>query len=95
MSYLLDYARSGTGLGKSFSRATPRTLIISTAVTIALAVLFAGLSAVIILVLVAVSVYIISAYFKKKLGGVTGDIFGFQSEIAGLLFMLLALTTIN
>jgi adenosylcobinamide-GDP ribazoletransferase len=95
MSFLSDYARTGSGLGKPFSRATPRTLIISSSVTIILALLFAGPGALIMLVLVAVAVYIISLYFKKKLGGVTGDIFGFQSEIAGLLFLLLALASIN
>lgn len=95
MSFLSDYARSGTGLGKHFSRVTERTLIVATAITVALALLFVGLSALVMLVLVAVAIYLISAYFKKKLGGVTGDIFGFQSEVAGLLFMLLALVSIN
>jgi adenosylcobinamide-GDP ribazoletransferase len=91
MSFLSDYARTGPGLGKSFSRVTERTLIIATAITVVLALVFAGLSAIVMLILVAVSIFLISSYFKKKLGGVTGDIFGFQSEVAGLIFMLLAL----
>ncbi len=95
MSFLSDYARSGSGLGKSFSRVTERTLIIATAITVALALIFVGLSALFMLVLVALAIFLMSLYFKKKLGGVTGDIFGFQSEIAGLLFMLLALISIN
>ncbi len=95
MSFLSDYARTGSGLGKPFSRVTARTLTIATAITIALALLFVGLSALVMLVLVALAIYLISVYFKKKLGGVTGDIFGFQSEVAGLFFMLLALISIN
>lgn len=95
MSFLSNYARDGSGLGQLFSKAPLRTLIIATAITAAPALILLGPKALIMLAFVALTIYITSLYFKRKLGGVTGDIFGFQSEIAGLIFMLLALVSIN
>jgi adenosylcobinamide-GDP ribazoletransferase len=95
MSFLSNYAREGDGLGRSFSKVSPKTLITATIITAVPALLLLGARGLIMLAFVALTIYITSLYFKKKLGGVTGDIFGFQSEIAGLIFMLLALISIN
>jgi len=32
-----------------------------------------------------------TAFFKKRLGGVTGDVLGFQSEISEVLFLLMVI----
>lgn len=95
MSYLSNYARAGDGLGRSFSKASSRTLIVATFITVVPALILLGPRAIIMLAFVALTIYITSLYFKKKLGGVTGDIFGFQSEVAGLIFMLLVLVSIH
>jgi len=95
MSFFSNYAREGAGLGRSFSKASSRILIISTAITVIPAFMLLGPKALIMLAFIALAAYITSLYFKKKLNGVTGDIFGFQSETSGLIFMLLVLVSIH
>lgn len=85
------YARPSGGLGSAFAGNSKWVLIKATLVTIILAGPFAGPFSILILAALGVIIYMSSLYFKRKLGGVTGDIFGFHSEAAELLFLFGAL----
>ncbi len=90
------YARDSEGLGAAFAGNTTATFITATALGAALLALAMGLLSLLLMLLLGAAVYVLSAFFRKKLGGVTGDVFGFQSEVAEVLFLIfvLALTRI-
>lgn len=85
------YARSGDGLGAAFAGNTTATLVTATAIGAVLLAVAMGLIALLIMLFLGLAVYAISAFFRKKLGGVTGDVFGFQSEVAEVLFLIFVL----
>jgi adenosylcobinamide-GDP ribazoletransferase len=83
------YAREGEGLGKAFAGNTQNSLLISIALFLALAIPFAGLAAFIVLLPIMFMALVSTAFFKSRLGGVTGDIFGFQSELGEAVALLI------
>lgn len=85
------YARPSGGLGEAFAGNTKGVLVMATLLAVVLAAPFAGPFSVLIFALLGVIIYMSSLYFKRKLGGVTGDVFGFHSEMAELLFLVGAL----
>jgi len=90
MTILMKYApyAKETGLGKVYCKnITVTQFIIINAFTLLLSVLF-GLRGLVAFVCVATSALIIMNYFIKKLGGVTGDIFGFTVEVTETLALL-------
>lgn len=94
MAYLAGPARHDGGLGSSFAA---NSVKVAVSATIFAAILFyfalGGmlLSALATLLIIGVTVYMFTRFFKRKLGGVTGDVFGFQSEISEVIFMLVFL----
>jgi len=42
-----------------------------------------------VLVAIAFSVFCFAVFFRRRLGGVTGDVFGFQSEVAEAICLLI------
>lgn len=94
LAALSDYARK-EGLGASFSRLNPSILIISTTIAAALVFIAAGLMFVAILAVLGITAYILSWFFAKRLGGVTGDVFGFHSEISEVVFLIAFLGLAN
>ncbi len=96
MAYWSKYARSDSGLGAAFAGNTGATFIKATVLTAVLSALALGLFSLFLMLLLGVIIYLFSAFFKKKIGGVTGDVFGFQSEVAEAVFLIttLALTRI-
>lgn len=92
---LLPYARPSGGLGSSFAGCSRGVVVKATVFTaVAVALLFGAL-AVVIMALMAVMLYGSSRYFRKKTGGVTGDIFGFHGEAAEAVFLVLLLAMTN
>ncbi|MBE7414680.1 MAG: adenosylcobinamide-GDP ribazoletransferase [Deltaproteobacteria bacterium] len=85
------YARPSGGLGAAFAGNTKGVLAAATLIALVMAAPFAGPFSVLVFALLGVIIYMSSLYFKRKLGGVTGDVFGFHSEIAELLFLFGAL----
>ncbi|MBI5233609.1 MAG: adenosylcobinamide-GDP ribazoletransferase [Deltaproteobacteria bacterium] len=95
MAYWSDYAREDEGQGKAFTRITIKTLSIATFLAFVFSTLLIGIHAITMLFIMAVSVWLITWSFKRKIGGVTGDVFGFQSEVAEALFLALMLAMAN
>lgn len=89
------YARKEGGLGLSFANNSRSTLIISSAITAVLCTLALGLLSLVILLAIGGVIYYFSNFFTGKLGGVTGDVFGFQSEVAEGLFLIMVLALLN
>jgi adenosylcobinamide-GDP ribazoletransferase len=95
LAYLSPYARLEGGLGEAMATLTGGdTLALAggSAVLIAgLAGHWQGLAA---LTVVAVVTWVLAGYFKKRLGGVTGDVFGAVNEMMeiGALVVLLGFT---
>ena len=89
MSYWSGYARKEGGLGKSFTGAGISELITATVLAAAMSVFIIGVPALFFLLFLGSVVFLLSAFFSSRLGGVTGDVFGFQSEVAEVLFLLL------
>ncbi|MBW7957363.1 MAG: adenosylcobinamide-GDP ribazoletransferase [Deltaproteobacteria bacterium] len=85
------YARPSGGLGAAFAGNTKGVLLAATLLAVIMAAPLAGPFSILIFAALGVIIYMSSLYFKRKLGGVTGDVFGFHSEIAELLFLFGAL----
>ncbi len=81
------YARPSGGLGAAFAGNTKWVLLKATLLALVIAAPFAAPFSILMLALLGVIIYMSSLYFKRKLGGVTGDVFGFHSEFAELLFL--------
>lgn len=88
MACWAPYARKEGGLGEAFAANSYSTLIAATVVTAALSVVFLGLLSLVILASVGLLVLLCTLFFKRRIGGVTGDVFGFQSEVAEVFFLL-------
>ena len=54
-----------------------------------MSVFIIGVPALFFLLFLGSVVFLLSVFFSSRLGGVTGDVFGFQSEVAEVLFLLL------
>ena len=85
------------GLGASFAANSYSTLAAATGLTIAASWLLLGLSSLAIMGVMAVWSYLAAMFFKRKLGGVTGDVFGFHCELSEgltLIFFLCLLRVV-
>jgi len=88
--YRSPYARSGEGLGKSFTKNLGvLEMAISSATTFGIALLFMGMKGIVIFLGIAFFSHGYRFFFIKKLGGVTGDILGSANEVAELLCLIL------
>lgn len=96
MAFWGIYAREESGLGKVFTdhTGTVQFIVASTLTTLALGVLL-GIPAIAVLVPLTLTTYLWVSFFRRRLGGVTGDVFGFQSELSGVLFLLLMIAGLN
>lgn len=94
MAHLSPSARA-EGLGAAFSSNSRKVLVISTLIMATLSVLALGALSLVIIIALGGIVYAFTRFFKKRLGGVTGDVFGFQSEVAEVSFLALALAFMN
>ncbi|MBI5561892.1 MAG: adenosylcobinamide-GDP ribazoletransferase [Deltaproteobacteria bacterium] len=82
------YARSDGGLGMSFVGAGRAALAVSTVMTAAAIFYLLGPAALSIMAVLAVVTFFSSRFFKERLGGITGDVFGFQSEAGETFFLI-------
>ncbi|HLA50901.1 MAG TPA: adenosylcobinamide-GDP ribazoletransferase [Thermodesulfobacteriota bacterium] len=96
MAYWADYARPTGGLGKAFTEHTGiKDLMLATFFTLLLSLIFMRWAGVIYLIILFLPAYLMTLYFRRKLGGVTGDVFGFQSEVSEVIFLLLIIVQLN
>jgi adenosylcobinamide-GDP ribazoletransferase len=93
MASWAGYARKEEGLGKAFTGVDNITLFTATAITALFLVLLFGLWGLFPLGFLALLTYVITGFFNKRLGGVTGDVFGFHSEVAEVFFLILVVAS--
>ncbi len=92
MAYLSPYARAEGGLGQAMTqRVSGRILVGASLSTGALALVILGAPGLVLLGVAGVAVWLGSLYFKKRLGGVTGDILGATNEVLEVLVLTGAL----
>jgi adenosylcobinamide-GDP ribazoletransferase len=79
---LAPYARPGGGLGRAMTEgASPQLLAGSTISALLLSFLAGGYAGTALLFLAALVVAGLSHYFRRRLGGVTGDVYGAVNEL--------------
>ncbi len=89
------YARPTGGLGAAFAGNSKGVLIKATVAAAVLLSLLLGVLSLALVLFFGIILYLSSGYFRRKLGGVTGDVFGFHSETAELFFLLGVLAMSN
>ncbi len=88
---MLPYARQN-GMGKAFVEGVRgREAGIATIFAALVLIFLFKFNAVLIMVLMAIVTYIMGIYFKKILGGITGDVIGAVSEINEVMFLLIVI----
>jgi len=81
------------GLGSTFiAGAGWRQLLIATATTLLVAVLFFGVQGLWLFVAAYLLTWGIKTWFHRRIGGITGDVIGFASELNEVLCLLVILT---
>lgn len=95
LSFRSRYARASGGLGSAFSGVSLPTVVTATVIALILCYAALGTAGVYACALVLASAVFVSLLFKRKLGGITGDVFGFQSEVAETIFLVSILALNN
>jgi adenosylcobinamide-GDP ribazoletransferase len=65
-----------------------RVLLGATLSALALALLTTRISGLLLLAAAGVAVWLLSIYFQKRLGGVTGDVLGAANELSEILVLM-------
>lgn len=82
------YARPEGGLGKAFSGIDSSVLIIATIISAVSIFFIPGPWHLLTLAFLGLVAYLLTGFFRQRLGGATGDVYGFTSEVAEVLFLL-------
>lgn len=92
VAYWAPYAREGEGVGKAFAEYTTwMGSAIATGVVVILCHILLGWTGLIYIGIISLITYLMTVFFKRRLGGITGDVLGFQSELGEVMFLLLAI----
>ncbi len=91
LAFWSDYARPEGGLGKAVTKIGSREFLIATFITLVISFFWLGLWSVLFMAVIGVFAFLVSCFFSIRLGGVTGDVFGFQAEVSEVLFLLMLL----
>lgn len=85
-AWLMPYARSGEGIGEAFAReVTVREWIFSTLLMICITSFILKRCVFLFLPLVFLTSFMLLQYFRRRVGGVTGDIFGAINELVEVI----------
>lgn len=90
LSYALPYAGGEEGLGKSVARKISLTEVMGGFIFLLPVILMMGLKGMILVLGLGVFVALLGLLFKRKLGGVTGDLLGAASELSEIFIFLTA-----
>ncbi len=86
-----DYAREGYGTGHAFVRyAGSKESIISTLITVIIALGIFGFGGVMMFLAIVALTLFLGLFFKRRIGGVTGDIMGAACEVNEAAVLVLA-----
>lgn len=89
LAYLSPYARAEGGLGQAMTTGVSgRVLLGATLSALALALLTTRISGLLLLAAAGLAVWLLSIYFRKRLGGVTGDVLGAANEVLEILVLM-------
>lgn len=92
LAYMSPYARKTEGIGRPFTDGLTMTALIFGFITAFIAAfIFGAITGVITLLAAALVVFVWSIYFKRKLGGITGDVLGALNETTEVLVLILFL----
>lgn len=92
MAYLADYGRPTGGLGMAFTEYTGiKEFLLATIFALSASVILLSWYGLVYAGIIFIAVYLFTVFFKRKLGGVTGDVFGFQGEISEVIFLVLVM----
>lgn len=86
----LPYLRKEDGLAGAFFVSSPPGLFMVILALILAALLFTGLAGVLIIAGYVISTALIILFYRKRMGGVTGDMLGAMIEVQEALLLLLA-----
>ena len=86
LAYLSPYARSEGGLGQAMTTGVSGRVLLGA--TLSVLVLPFGVRGLILLAAAAAVVWLLSIYFQKRLGGVTGDVLGAANEVLEILVLM-------
>jgi len=90
LAAFFDYARSGPGTALAFTQfAGKKEAIISTLMTAAIVTGLFLLQGLFIFLFVGMFTFLFGLFFKRRVGGVTGDIMGAGCELSELITLLL------
>jgi adenosylcobinamide-GDP ribazoletransferase len=85
----LPYARTDGGTGKPFAGGVTETgLVVATTVTALLTLALWGLGAVVVWIAVVAVSLLLAAWFRRRLGGITGDTLGAVNQFTELVALL-------
>lgn len=88
--YFFPYVRKGGGLGQGFSEGkTSAYVLLSSLLAVLLVLLINGYSGLIIFLIVGGISLLIAVWVARRIGGLTGDVYGALNEAAEIIFLLL------
>ncbi|MBI4796829.1 MAG: adenosylcobinamide-GDP ribazoletransferase [Deltaproteobacteria bacterium] len=89
LAYLSPYARPEGGLGRAMTTGvTGRVLLGATLSAVGLSLLVSRISGLLLLAAAGLVVWLLSIYFQKRLGGITGDVLGAANEVLEILVLM-------
>ncbi|MFA4916881.1 MAG: adenosylcobinamide-GDP ribazoletransferase [Syntrophales bacterium] len=89
LAFGFNYARSNSGTGQAFtSFAGKREYVVATLITAGITLSLFQLKGLIILLFIAGLTLLFGLFFRRRLGGVTGDIMGASCEISEVVTLL-------
>ncbi len=95
LSFFLPYAGESEGLGSQTAGKVSRGTLLGASVFMILPALFFLKESFFILLLLAPALFTLGFYFKKRVGGVTGDLLGAASELTEIFVFLVTAAMVN
>lgn len=94
--FFSDYARSDPGIGSPFAYYLgKREFSLATITAFLLSLILLGVEGIIVITVIGITTWGLFSFYRKKIGGVTGDTFGATNEINEVLVLILTLSLLN